>query len=156
MEGPTSNARVIPHCHVQHCEMFSQVFVQDIFGDTRIWLDFRFKHNSTTENANEFVYTRNSKQVAGGIFQSFYIDLPRGNQISLSWYTLTDSAPCTATGWISSWWRHQMETFSALLSLCAGNSPVTGEFPAQRPVMRSFDVFFVLPLNKRLGKQWWG
>ena len=27
-----------------------------------------------------------------------------------------------------SWWRHQMETFSALLALCAGNSPVTGEF----------------------------
>ena len=31
------------------------------------------------------------------------------------------------------WWRHQMETFSALLVFCAGNSPVTGEFPAQRP-----------------------
>ena len=30
---------------------------------------------------------------------------------------------------IESWWRHQMETFSALLVLCAGNSPVTGEFP---------------------------
>ena len=29
----------------------------------------------------------------------------------------------------SSWWRHQMETFSALLAICAGNSPVTGEFP---------------------------
>ena len=29
------------------------------------------------------------------------------------------------------WWRHQMETFSALLALCAGNSPVPGEFPAQ-------------------------
>ena len=28
-----------------------------------------------------------------------------------------------------SWWRHQMETFSALLVICAGNSPVTGEFP---------------------------
>ena len=27
------------------------------------------------------------------------------------------------------WWRHQMEAFSALLALCAGNSPVTGEFP---------------------------
>ena len=38
-----------------------------------------------------------------------------------------------------------METFSALLSLCAGNSLVTGEFPAQRPVMRSFDVFFDFP-----------
>ena len=36
------------------------------------------------------------------------------------------------------WWRHQMETFSALpvLALCAGNSPMTGEFPAQRSVTR--------------------
>ena len=33
------------------------------------------------------------------------------------------------------WWRHQMETFSALLSICAGNSPVPGEFPAQRPAL---------------------
>ena len=56
----------------------------------------------------------------------------------------------------SPWWRHQMETFSALLALCAGNSPVTGEFPAQRPVAQSFDVFFDLRLNKRLSKQWWG
>ena len=47
-----------------------------------------------------------------------------------------------------SWWLHQMETFSALLAICAGNSPVTGEFPAQRPVTRSFDVFFDLRLNK--------
>ena len=54
------------------------------------------------------------------------------------------------------WWRHQMETFSALLVLYAGNSPVTGEFPAQRPVTRSFDVFFDLRLNKRLSKQSWG
>ena len=51
------------------------------------------------------------------------------------------------------WWRHQMETFSALLAICAGNSPVPGEFPAQRPVTRSFDVFFHLRLNKRLSKQ---
>ena len=48
------------------------------------------------------------------------------------------------------WWRHQMETFSALLALCAGNSPVTGEFPSQRPVTR---IFFDLRLNKRLSKQ---
>ena len=27
------------------------------------------------------------------------------------------------------WWRHQMETFSALLVLCTRNSQVTGEFP---------------------------
>ena len=39
-----------------------------------------------------------------------------------------------------SWWRHQMETFSAWLAICAGNSPVPGEFSAQRPVTRSFDA----------------
>ena len=38
-----------------------------------------------------------------------------------------------------SWWRNQMETFSTLLALCAGNSPVIGEFTSQRPVMRRFD-----------------
>ena len=51
-----------------------------------------------------------------------------------------------------------METFSALLAICAGNSPVTGEFLAQRPVTWSFDVFFDLRLNKLLSKQqsgWW-
>ena len=57
---------------------------------------------------------------------------------------------------IMSWWRHQMGTFSALLAICAGNSPVTGEFPAQRPVTRSFDVSFELRLNKRLSKRSWG
>ena len=54
-------------------------------------------------------------------------------------------------GWVP-WWRHQMETFSALLAICAGNlpsnstsklrftglykgnSPVTGEFPHKGPV----------------------
>ena len=30
------------------------------------------------------------------------------------------------------WWRHQMETFSAILALCAGNSSVTGEFPSPK------------------------
>ena len=54
------------------------------------------------------------------------------------------------------WWRHQMETFSALLAICAGYSPVPGEFPTQRPVTQSFDVYFDLHPNKRLSKQWWG
>ena len=51
------------------------------------------------------------------------------------------------------WWRHQMETFSASLALCGGNPPVTGGFPSERPVMRSFDVFFDLHLNKQMSKQ---
>ena len=41
--------------------------------------------------------------------------------------------------WYNSW-CHQMETFSVLLALCAGNSSVTSEFPSQRPMTRSFDV----------------
>ena len=78
---------------------------------------------------------------------------PMWNIISIMpvmWYVL----------WIIwfTWWRHQMETFSALMAICARNSPVPGEFPAQRPVTRSFDVYFDLRLNKRLNKQpggWW-
>ena len=54
--------------------------------------------------------------------------------------------PFTKSSWRHdvdvTWWRHQMETFSALLALCARNSPVTGEFPAQRPVTR--DLMFSL------------
>ena len=65
-------------------------------------------------------------------------------------------ASCTTVS--TAWWRHQMETFSALLAICAGNSPVTSEFPTQRPVTQSFDVVFDLRLNERLCKHsrgWW-
>ena len=58
--------------------------------------------------------------------------------------------------YVATCWRHQMETFSALLAICVGNSPVPGEFPAQKPVTQSFGVFFALRLNKRLSKQSWG
>ena len=46
-----------------------------------------------------------------------------------------------------------METFSASLAICAGNLPVTGEFPAQRPVTRSFGIFIDLRMKKRLSEQ---
>ena len=55
--------------------------------------------------------------------------------------TEEDSNYHRAGGW--SWWRHQMGALSAL--------PVIGEFPAQRPVTRSFDVFFDIHLDKRFG-----
>ena len=48
-----------------------------------------------------------------------------------------------------------MEAFFEL-AISAGNSPVTGKFPAQRPVTLSFDVFFDLRLNERFSKQSWG
>ena len=49
-----------------------------------------------------------------------------------------------------------MDTFSALLAICVGNSSVPGEFPAQRPASGVL-MFFLRP-NKRLSKQslgWW-
>ena len=67
------------------------------------------------------------------------------------WVILCTESPPHANFAITTWWRHQMKTFSALLSLCPGNSPV--KFPSQRPVTRSFVVFFDLRLNKRLSKQ---
>ena len=54
------------------------------------------------------------------------------------------------------WWRHQMEKFSAILAICAGNLPAIDEFPSRRPVTRSFDVFYDLHLHERLSKQSWG
>ena len=49
-------------------------------------------------------------------------------------------------------WKH----FPRYWPFIAGNSPVTGEFPSQRPVTRSFDVLFDARLNKLLSKQSWG
>ena len=79
---------------------------------------------------------------------------PRVIAYSYSWKKQNKSY----CAYLMAWWPHQMETFSALLTLCAGNSRGTGEFPAQRPVTRSFDIFFDLRLNKRFSKQsriWW-
>ena len=75
-----------------------------------------------------------------------------GMRVTIVWACQYQPGRCSG----SSWWRHQMETFSALLAICAGNSPVTSEFHAQRPVTRSFDVFFDLRLNKRFSKHLWG
>ena len=66
------------------------------------------------------------------------------------------------------WWRQQMETFSALLAICVGNSPLIGEFPSQmasntenvsicwRHQWRGALIFFDLRLNIFLSEQWWG
>ena len=41
------------------------------------------------------------------------------------------------------WWRHQTETFWALLIVCKGNPLVTGEFLLQWPVTRNFDISLI-------------
>ena len=69
------------------------------------------------------------------------------HQYGVSTICIKSGSSREVPGNITSWWRHQMEAFSALLAFCAGNSSVTGEFPAQSPVTRSFGVFFDLRLN---------
>ena len=54
---------------------------------------------------------------------------------------------------INTWWRHEMEAFSALLGLCEGNHLSPVDSLHKGPVTRSYGVFFGLRLNKRLGKQ---
>ena len=102
----------------------------------------------------------------------FQTKFPRSHYSNVTWCHVTNYRQIDCFGFnrlatttaslfhitVHSWWRDQMETFSALLARCPGNSPVTREFPAQRPVTRSFDVFFDLRPNKRLSKQssgWW-
>ena len=50
------------------------------------------------------------------------------------------SSPAVSAGHVVPWRRHQLETFNALLAIGSGNSLVTGEFPTQRPVTRSFSL----------------
>ena len=69
---------------------------------------------------------------------------------------------------LPSLWRHcNVKAFIYMMTSSNGNifrvtSPLCGEFtgpgefPTQRPVTRSFDVFFDLRPNKRLSKQWRG
>ena len=73
------------------------------------------------------------------------VNIPFSERGILHFYKV--NAKCLDMIKVLPWWRHQLETFSALLAICAGNSPVTGEFPAQRPVTRSFGVFFDLRLT---------
>ena len=93
--------------------------------------------------------------------------------INLSWFSdatwhryIGDLGQHCFRKWPVAWWHQAIITwinqddvikwkltFSTLLDFCAGNSPVTSEFPSQRPVTWSFDVFFNLHLKKQLSKQ---
>ena len=110
----------------------------------------------------EMYYCKNYK-IYGGLLQLAVVNIWCSHYVkclcnTLGWFTPRLQNQLDQQGFAISWWRHQMETFSALLAICAGNSPVPGEFPIQRPVTRSFDVYFDLRPNKRLSKQslgWW-
>ena len=81
-------------------------------------------------------------------YSNFHMSFPNCNDVIVTkfctWLNSCATIACEkgcsnlmACNWIITWWRHQMKTYSALLAICAGNSPASGEFPAQRPVTRS-------------------
>ena len=93
------------------------------------------------------------REKMGNLYASGLLHLYWGNRVIA---LVQINQPWKMWAWIhTTWWRHQMETFSVLLAICAGNSPVPGEFPTQRPVALNFDVYFDLHPNKRLSKQSW-
>ena len=125
--------------------------------DKRLDLNKTFVHGSSKFSGSAFDKASFAARSASSFpvispwlgSQQNVINLPLDN---ISWY----ACKTLITRGFLPWWRHQMETFSALLAICAGNSPVPGEFPTQRPVTRSFDVYFDLRPNKQLSKQWRG
>ena len=137
----SSLSRYNRQIHIQICSFY----LTDNLVLAKIWLRVRPCCTS--------YFCRTSLEIA--IFQHYLVTtFEYSHQFILfpSWMGLD----CTPNLWVHhrkqkqedvlqrrrSWWRHQMQIFSALLAICAGNSPVTGEFPAQKPVTRSFDVFF--------------
>ena len=139
-----------------------QLPVQPVMKISSKWRHFRFSatvdfpHKGRTSNGSysehlcflccqtEQIDERTVMEVF--IWKLKTLDIPRPNITQF----------CRKTGKLCSgyaWWRHQMETFSASLNLCEGKPAVTGGFPTQRPVTRSFDVFFDLSLKKQLSKQ---
>ena len=120
-------------------------------SDAKLWCFLWSTPEGTVENNRGAGDLRRHRADYNGIVMFYQRIEPFMCRIYVRKHTCT-SISIIPGYWEVAWWRHQMETFSALLAICAG----TGEFPAQRPVTRSFDVYFDLRLNKRLSKQWWG
>ena len=90
-------------------------------------------------------------KISSAKWREFCLGLKALARLVWAWNVLGKLSQCHTLGYVGTsfegtTFHDQMETFSALLALCAGNSPVNG-------VTRSFDVFFDLRLNKRLSKQ---
>ena len=97
------------------------------------------------------------RRIVGKVGRNLYNDCPTYFLIKLTVYECSEIVGNKAL-WKGLHLQRKMMTssdgniFRVIGPLC-GNSPVTGEFPSERPVMRSFDVSFDLCLNRRLSKQ---
>ena len=114
-----------------------------------VWLHSHF----LADSSNQFTHILQCYITGTGAI----LRLPQCQWSNPEGYRQTGRCPTTtkydkAQSDFVTWWRHEMGTFCSSLALCEGNPPVTGGFPSQRPVTRSFAVFFDLRLQKRLSK----
>ena len=77
-------------------------------------------------NTNFLRNTHNGHPDISTVMAKYGISLVNANSDAYSIYI---RGCCVMRNILLSWWRHQMETFSALLALCDGNPSVTGGFP---------------------------
>ena len=125
--------------------------IEKQFNQSWFWITWKIGNTPTAEVITQDIYLS---------FRLFYFHIER-NDVRIHYYGGKFRQCMIPVHLIvlhrnvkyMSWWRHQMETFSALLALYEGKPSATGVFPSQRLVTWSFDVFFDLRLNKRLSKQ---
>ena len=119
-----------------------------------------FNRDASVETEDESVETRDESIEAGEkhnnhVIITCNIEYPSTNPCTfyhkvVSQYTLVYGhlvyIRCGKDSRLS-WWRYQMETFLSLLALCEGNSQMTVEFPSQRSLTQSFDVWICARTN---------
>ena len=106
-----------------------------------VWRHYRYYLSNCVVDRNDSFGVFCTGQDRKPITLTFPIVIEIENR-SFEWCLIVNLYKATHCG---SWWRHKMETFSALLALCPGNS--------HRPVTRSFAIFFDPRLKERLSKQ---
>ena len=97
----------------------------------------------------------------------WYLHLPGVSELTLFVYYLFETVLLSVAGKMKGGLRAAQWQVSDDSMMTSSNGNIfrvtghlrrqfTGEFPSQRPVTQSFDIFYDLRLNKRLSKQSWG
>ena len=148
----------LKHCGIHEIGLYPRVYSTYSY-EILYWSKIKYPINA---NINNVWYTHVTYLFAFGVLFQQEID-SKGVDVDhfaliLECWNIFRFDQLRVPSWHTPWWRHQMETFSALPALCVGKPPVTSGFPSQRPVTLSFGVFLGVCLKKRLTKQsicWW-
>ena len=141
------NTDAINIIEIGQSQIFPEVVCSDEFGGRKHHLTHCYYIYTQRSTGNSYKnYTNIHSNVSNGYGAAGIFHVP-GN----AGYCCRSGTPffliksSTSEGTPDKWTPMMMSSngnISALLALCEGNSPVTGEFPSQRPVTRSFDIFY--------------